>query len=178
MTPRHISLILNQRNFSTAEAHNPTAQDTEEILNVVRLLLSELQEHFLLRTKSCIDSTEITYIQQLCDSPKVTGNHQNSQDGFSGSRVGVVKPNITCSVQKPQAMQTITISRQQHPLPLALALLAAYPGASHSWGPQTQLKHFKTLLLLLLPAAAGAAQKHKPQCPRAESKVSATTFFL
>lgn len=55
-------------------------------------------------------------------------------------------------------MQTITISRQQHPLPLAPALLAAYPGASHSWGPQTQLKHFK-IFLLLLPTVA--AEQHR-----------------
>lgn len=80
MTPRHVSLILNQRNFSTAEARDPTAQDIEKTLNVVRLLLSELQEHFLLRTKFCIHGTETAEIRRLRDSPKVTGNHQNSQD--------------------------------------------------------------------------------------------------
>lgn len=51
VTPRHVSLILTQRNFSTAEARNPMAQDIEKTLNVVRLLLSEVQEHFLLRTR-------------------------------------------------------------------------------------------------------------------------------
>lgn len=142
VTPRHVSLILTQRNFSTAEARNPTAQDIEKTLNVVRLLLSELQEHFLLRTRLCIHGTETTEVQQLCDSPKVTGNHQNRQDGFPGSRAVVVKPNITCSVQKPQAMQTTAIIRQQHPLPLAPALPTACPGAGHNWGPTNTTETF------------------------------------
>lgn len=50
-------------------------------------------------------------------SQGITKTDRISQDGFSGSRVDVIKPNVTQSVQKPQAMQTTTISRQQHPLP-------------------------------------------------------------
>lgn len=78
-----------------------------------------------------------------------------SQDGFSGSRVGVVKPNVTWSVQKPQAMQTITISRQQHPLPPGPCTAR---GLSGSWSQlglsQTRLTRFKTFLPLLPPVAA------------------------
>lgn len=117
VTPRHTSLILNQRNFSTAEAHNSTAQDIEKTLNVVRLLLSELQEHFLLRTKLCTHSTETTEIQQLCDSPKVTGNHQNSQGGFSGSRSNQTSP-AQCRSPRPCRPSQSAGSNTHCPWPL------------------------------------------------------------
>lgn len=66
-------------------------------------------------------------------SQGITKTDRISQDGFLGSRVDVVKPNVTQSVQKPQAMQTTTISRQQHPL-----LLGPCTAHSLSWS-QSQL---------------------------------------
>lgn len=119
MTPRYISLILNQRNLFTAEVHNPTAQDIGKTLNVVRLLLSELQQHFLSEQSFVFTVRKPLRFSNYAALPGSQGTAKTarfSQDGFSG----LVKPNSTCSVQKPQTMQTTTISKQQHPLPLVL----------------------------------------------------------
>lgn len=100
----------------------------------------------------------------------------------------MVKPNVTWSVQKLQATQTTTISRQQHPLPPGPHTAH---GLSWSWSqlgpPQTRFKHFKTFLLLLPPAAAaqhrnadlaapGQSPKSQPQHFAVHSQQSLLTL--
>lgn len=103
---------------------------TGKTLNVVTFLLSDLQEHFLLRTKLCIHGTKTTEIQQICDSPKVTGNQD--QPGWI-FRLQGWHGQTKCHLVSAEAPGHADHHNQQAATPTAPLPLACL-GAGHSWG--------------------------------------------
>lgn len=105
------------------EPCDQTGQITRKTLNAVRLLLLEsweLQEHFRLTIQVCAVTFTVPKKLRFSDyttvprSQQITNTVRISQDWFSASKLGVVRPNVTLSVYKAQSVQTTSLSGEQH----------------------------------------------------------------